>query len=542
MSRTSWRVPATAIGVAVLSATVVAGVLPGPAQASRTVSESYAIPSDGVLRLTGHGYGHGHGMSQYGAQGAAKQGLTHRQILSFYYPGTTLGTSSGTIRVLISADTDNDVRVAPASGLRVRQVSTGASYVLPATAGITTWRLRTVAGRTVLDHDGGGAWQAYLPGGKALSGDAEFHRAGVVVLRVAGTTRNYRGAVRLSSNDTVNVLGMDDYVKGVVPREMPASWMPAAVQAQAVAARTYAAFDRADHLSRYYQTCDTTSCQVYGGVAAEDSRSNAAVDATADQVLNYQGRPAFTQFGSSSGGWLSAGSMPYLAARADPYDGFSGNAMHTWTTTLTRAAVQQAYPSLGTLQRVLVTKRDGNGEWYGRIEQMVLDGSKADVTLTGSAFRSKFGLRSQWVRFGTATSTPAPTPAPTTPPTSPTATPAPPSTSATTAPVPVTLVTLRWRALGGYASAIGAPTSSEYAVGAGKARRFQHGRIYAKAGVGAHELYGRVLKAYLRKGGASSRLGFPLTAPTRFKRGQLARFEKGTLKVFRSGRVKAIYR
>ena len=63
----------------------------------------------------------------------------------------------------------------------------------------------------------------------------------------------------------MNVLRLDDYVKGVVPREMPASWPPAAVRAQAVAARTYAAFDRAAHPTRYYDTCDTTSCQVYGG-------------------------------------------------------------------------------------------------------------------------------------------------------------------------------------------------------------------------------------------------------------------------------------
>ena len=87
-----------------------------PGQASRTVSESYAVPANGELALTGHGFGHGHGMSQYGAQGAALKGLTHRQILAFYYPGTTLGTTTGTIRVLISADTDDDVRVLPAGG------------------------------------------------------------------------------------------------------------------------------------------------------------------------------------------------------------------------------------------------------------------------------------------------------------------------------------------------------------------------------------------------------------------------------------------
>ena len=531
MQRSSRGSRASVTGVVgLVSATVaglLTGLLAGPAHASRTVSESYSVPSSGRLALTGHGFGHGHGMSQYGAQGAARRGLSAQQILAFYYPGTTTASATGTIRVRIWADSDNDVRVVPASGLRVRDTHDGASYALPTTAGIRTWRLRTVSGKAVLDYDNG-AWHSYLPGGRPLVGEGEFYGPASVVLRVAGTTRAYRGALRLSSADTVNVVSLDDYVKGVVPREMPASWLPAAVQAQAVAARTYGAWDRAQHASRYYQTCDTTACQVYGGVGSEDSRSNQAVVATARQVLYYQGSPAFTQFGSSSGGWLAAGSRPYLVAKADPYDGFSGNSVHTWTTTLTRATIQRAYPSIGTLQRVRVTRRDGNGDWYGRVEEMVLDGSRSDVTISGTTFRSKFGLRSQWFRFGSGSAgAPAPSPAPT---------PAP-----APAPGPASAITLRWKALGGNESVLGRPRGKEYSVGSGRARRFRHGRIFATSGVGAHELYGRVLKAYMKRGGPTSRLGFPRTAPARFQRRTYARFEHGVLKVFRSGRVKVVY-
>ena len=92
--------------------------------------------------------------------------------------------------------------------------------------------------------------------------------------------------------------------------------------------------------------------------------------------------------------------MPYLVAKADKYDGYSANPVHTWNTTLTRAAIQRAWPRLGTLRRVLVTQRDGNGAWYGRVERMTLDGGDANVTLTGDQFRSRFGLRSSWFRFG----------------------------------------------------------------------------------------------------------------------------------------------
>ncbi len=84
---------------------------------------------------------------------------------------------------------------------------------------------------------------------------------------------------------------------------------------------------------------------------SEDPSGNNAVVVSAKQVLTYQGKPAFTQFGSSSGGWLSAGSMPYLVAKADKYDGFSSNPMHNWNTTVTRAAIQRSWPSLGTLKK-----------------------------------------------------------------------------------------------------------------------------------------------------------------------------------------------
>ncbi|SDT15856.1 SpoIID/LytB domain protein [Nocardioides scoriae] len=364
----------------------------------------WAVPSDGVVRLRGHGYGHGHGMSQYGARGAAQKGLTHQQILAFYYPGTTLGTTSGNIWVHLTADTDGTLQVLPATGLRVRQVGSGSSYVLPTSVGSatpTSWRLRTVSGRIVLEYLAGSSWRAHAPKDVTLSGAAAFYRpGGTVTLRVGSSDRTYRGSLRYVAGATVNVLRLDDYVRGVVPREMPVSWEGAAVRTQAVAARTYAAWERADHLGRSWHTCDTTSCQVYGGVGSEHPLGDAAVKATAGQVLRWKGEPAFTQFSSSSGGWTRAGSMPYLVAKADPYDANASNPMNTWSTTLKRTTVQSAYPSIGTLQSLRVTRRDGNGDWGGRATAVLLRGSKGEVTVSGSTFRSRFGLRSDWIRFG----------------------------------------------------------------------------------------------------------------------------------------------
>ena len=499
-----------------------ATLVAAPGEASRAVNQAYAVPSNGVLALTGHGFGHGHGMSQYGAQGAAKQGLTHQQILAFYYPGTTLGTTTGSMRVKLSGATADSLVVQDATGLRARSVGSSSSYAATVT-GATQWRLRKSGSNTLVDYYDGSwhnAWHT-LPGAGELYGPTSLS------VRLSGAWKAYRGAARLTSEGyTVDVLNVDDYVRGVVAREMPASWEANALRSQAVAARTYGVYDRGAHTSRSYDTCDTTSCQVYGGVAGEDSRSNAAVTATAGQVLTYGGQPAFTQFGSSDGGWTSAGSQPYLTARADPYDGFSGNPVHTWTRTITRAAVQKEWPSLGTLTRVVVTQRDGNGDWYGRVEKLVLDGTKNDVTVTGDTFRSRFSLRSSWFSFTGATSSPSPTTTPSTPST----------------PAAVSVITQRWRAIGGNHSVVGRPRGAEYSVAGGRARKFAHGRIFWSQATGAHEVYKLVLKAYLRRGGAAGRLGFPLTSPRKVGRAVRATFQHGTVTAPRRGKVRVTWR
>ena len=136
---------------------------------------------------------------------------------------------------------------------------------------------------------------------------------------------------------------------------MPASWDAAALRAQAVAARTYAAWLRAQNPRRYYQICDTTSCQVYGGVTAEQTSSNDAVTATAGKILTYQGKPAFTQFSSSSGGWTSKGSVPYLPAKKDPYDNIAMNANHSWKVVVSARSLERSHPEIGTLLDLRVT-------------------------------------------------------------------------------------------------------------------------------------------------------------------------------------------
>ena len=475
-------------------------LLSGVPAGAVTTNQSYWVPITGKLTVRGHGFGHGHGMSQYGAQGAALQGLTARQILGFYYPGTTLATATGTIRVLITSDTSRDVVVGTTPGLTVRDRGNGKSYLLPS-IGATKWRLNVDAdGNSVVGYHTS-AWHRWHPGGAStLAGDGEFSASSPLTLYTPYGSAVYRGALRAASpspgshdRDTVNVLSLDRYVQGVVPAEMPPSWEPAAVRAQAIAARTYAAFNRAAYLHRYYQICDTSSCQVYRGVDGEDSRANDAVVATAHQVLSYQGKPAFTQFSASDGGWTSAGSVPYLDAHQDPYDAFSGNPVHDWTATISTKVLLTHYPSLGSLNRVRVIERDGNGDWRGRVWDVVLDGTKSDITISGDTFRSIYGLRSSWFTID-------PTP-----------------------------IQVQYKALGGATGVLGSVTSAEYVVPSGAAQNFGNGRIYYSATTGAHEVYGPILTGYLAVDGPASDLALPMSGVVAKAGGQKSRFQGGMI-------------
>lgn len=393
------RVVFRALVPAVVTALAVT-LVQGSAHAQRT-----DVPPGSTVQIDGKGYGHGKGMSQHGAHGAALQGLTYREIIDFYYPGTEWETAKGRVRVNITAATRNVLVVRHRSHLRVRDVQAGKSYVLPDN-GARKWRLRVNAkNRTVVQWTRPGTgWRRW----KVFPGVAQFGAGGrpITVIVMPRREVEYRGVVRLArpnartrQRDTVNILSMENYLRGVVPLEMPASWSPEAVRSQAVAARTYATFERNRPLARHYQICDTTQCQVYGGASAEHPLSDAAIRATAREIVTYDGEAAFTQFSASNGSWAVAGSMPYQVAKRDPYDAWSGNTVNSWRVTVPATRFETLWPELGQLETIRVDSRDGNGRWNGRVRQLTLVGTDGNVALTGDEVRVALGLRSTWVNF-----------------------------------------------------------------------------------------------------------------------------------------------
>ena len=372
---------------------------------SLTVTASPAA-ADAPVTLAGHGWGHGRGLGQWGAQGYAKDfGLGANQILDHFYGGTTMGS--------IDDNTVIGIRLMGQEG-RDLVVTSGAPFNVPGIGQVD-------AGRGVRVHWTGAAFQLSVaktacngdevpnyhptyPGGSITSTVGNPGNDINLMLTICnedglGNNISYRGSLRflLDANivHTVNDVSYAGYLRGAVPRESPSGWLPAALQAQSVAARSYAA---AGKRYSYAQLCDTTACQVYGGAGKsgeyiEAASTDAAINATAGQVRIKSGAIQATEYSASTGGYTAGGVFP---AVPDHGDATAGNPNHAWTTSgITASAISSRY-GIGTFQGFVFSSRNGLGDLGGRVISMQIVGSSGSVTRSGAAFASEWGLRSNW--------------------------------------------------------------------------------------------------------------------------------------------------
>jgi SpoIID/LytB domain protein len=212
----------------------------------------------------------------------------------------------------------------------------------------------------------------------------------------------YRGSLLVSLGkgklQVVNVLGLEAYVKGVVSSEMPSTWPTEALKAQAVAARSYAVARLAT--GRAYDLYSDVRSQVYRGLGGEAASANAAVDATAGQVVLYGGRVATTYFFSTSGGRTASAAeaigrpVPYLVSVPDQYDIASPH--HDWGPVLldaAKVAKQLKVPvSLTDLRTTLGPS--------GRVVKAAAVTPLGETVFTGPQLRTLLGLSSTWFTVG----------------------------------------------------------------------------------------------------------------------------------------------
>jgi stage II sporulation protein D len=228
------------------------------------------------------------------------------------------------------------------------------------------------------------------------------HRA-ILAHYYSGTTIGAAPAgarVRVLIGRRVRQMALETYVRGVVSAEMPASWPAAALEAQAVASRTYALTAHAGG-SRFDVYADTRS-QAYGGAAAYTAATDAAVAATAGQIVTYEGRPAITYFFASSGGrtenvengFPGALPEPWLRSVSDPYE---AGYLHTWTRALGFAAAAARLGGYvhGRFEGIEVLRRGLSP----RVLAAYVLGSAGRVSISGGELAARLGLYDTWAYF-----------------------------------------------------------------------------------------------------------------------------------------------
>jgi stage II sporulation protein D len=346
---------------------------------------AHAAPA--VFFVDGRGWGHGIGMPQYGANGyALEEGRKHPWILAHYYQGTTLGDAPvATVRVLLASNRPK-ITISSAGPFTATDAK-NRTFAFPAQPLVLGPGLKiTVNGRE-----------------RTLASPVTF-KPGTRNLRYG---KAYRGQLIVRSANgrmsLVNRVGLEKYLYGVVPDEMPPSWHPEALKAQAVAARSYAIVSR--KTGQIFDLYPDTRSQVYNGVSAEDARATAAIDATAGKVVMYDGAVAWTFFHSTSGGktaaiqhvWSGGAPQPYLVSVPDPYDKLSP--YHRWGPFRYGAAALKAalasYAPAGALVDARVTR---NGS--SRVASVTLQGSGGTSSVAGTGVQARLGLRSSWFSIG----------------------------------------------------------------------------------------------------------------------------------------------
>ncbi len=141
----------------------------------------------------------------------------------------------------------------------------------------------------------------------------------------------YRGCFEFRMHDAkhlnlINYVGLEDYVKGVIPYEMSYSWPFEALKAQAVCARTYAVYNEGRFEEYGFDLTADTYSQVYRGTLEANEISDSAVDETAGQLVRYKGQPCEIYYCSSNGGATEDGinvfdtGAPYLSGKTDPFE------------------------------------------------------------------------------------------------------------------------------------------------------------------------------------------------------------------------------
>jgi SpoIID/LytB domain protein len=543
------------------------------------------------FRFHGSGYGHGIGMSQWGAYGLAQKGWSYRRILTHFYSRTRVVGSSTLpkkIRVGLTSGRSTIHLTARNGPVRlwldrpgvtpVATIPAGRTWTVSAAPKLRQYSIRDQAGALV----GGTRW-----GGPARPLFATYAGAGARVFVPEADEVWHQGFVyaygflefdlRGCANRCVERLTIElpfeRYLRGM--GEMPSSWPGAALRAQAIAARTFATHKIRSYGLRSDCDChvsDGASDQVYVGwskeVGIDGDRWVAAVNATAGEIVTYNGSVIQAFYAASDGGYSEdvedvwhggnpAYAIPYLRGVCDPGEYTAANPWTDWTRSFTASGLSSRLApytgGIGTIARFTNVRRGVSG----RIVSAIARGTGGSASVAGSELRAALGLPDGrvWInsdrnivgairaKYDAVMCRPGQ-----------------PRSGLLllghgsrqlferggiyrNSQVGLTVwlagaIHTEYLGTGGAGGHLGLPKSvvlrspRTYAAAAcSRCGRIvlERGRIYFKPGLGARALWGMVLSAYLGRGGAQGALGYPTTRVRVAAGVARASFEHGTI-------------
>ncbi|MGH2740469.1 MAG: SpoIID/LytB domain-containing protein [Actinomycetota bacterium] len=525
----------------------------------------------------GAGRGHGIGMSQYGAYGLAQEGWTAERIVRHYYTGTQVQNRQPPanlfrIGLLQSRETTKVVAERGSyeilvDGQVIESVGEGQARTIKVT---DDKRFR------ILRADGSAVGEPVGSPNQPLRIERVDGGPQPAIARVVEWGHGMaRGEIELviigpGKANVVALVDPEEYLYGI--SEVPSSWPAAALEAQAIAARTYAYRKVANAANQSGCSCGlygSTRDQAYTGWDKESSTDGdrwvAAVDATAQMVATYNGDFIYTFYSASSGGftenienvWAASSPQPYLKGVCDPGDFVNANPDRVWSEQMSGsdAAVGLGSPQgMAQVTRINVVERGVSGRVVkAEIVGTTASGERVSISETGWDLRGPFGLGDSrwWVNAnrnvtgkirqeydgvmcapGLATSNQR-------------------NVSggayqtfqegriyendATGSAVWLRgAVLAKYLKLKGHTSFLGLPRK-QLVVKKGKRVIFEGGEIYTKGATGTHELHGAVLAAFLEENGVKGPLGFPTTDVSKRRGTAHAEFEGGRIVCPRNG-------
>lgn len=226
-----------------------------------------------------------------------------------------------------------------------------------------------------------------------------------IIVVFSGQKYRYRGSIEIDFDkeqrklNIINIIGIEEYLYGVLKKEISPRWPAEVLKAQAIAARTFAIFNMDKYIDEGYNICASTNSQAYGGVNHEDSLTNKAVDETRGMIMTYKGKLINAVYHSDSGGYTEDSEnvwgsfLPYLRSVKSKFEEKVSPPHHTWSYSINVKDLTEKLQKQGYTVNSVVSIEAANKSETGRISELVfITDNNEVINMKANNFRSLIGV------------------------------------------------------------------------------------------------------------------------------------------------------